>query len=83
MGCILVTCVLCVGYCCHMCIDVSTFDAGLLARCQCSEGPATGHLDSRFFFLGFPVSLKQIAEMVPKHSKLPLHASHVSLPMES
>ena len=27
--------------------------------------------------------LKQIAEMVPKHSKLPLHASHVSLPMES
>ena len=24
---ILVTCVLCVGYCCNMCIDVSTLDA--------------------------------------------------------
>jgi hypothetical protein len=28
------------------------------------EGPATGHLDTGF--LGFPLSLKQNAEMVPK-----------------
>ena len=25
-----------------------TLDAGLLARSQCSEGPATGHLDTGF-----------------------------------
>ena len=30
-----------------------TLDAGLLARSQYSEGPATGHLDTGF--LGFPV----------------------------
>jgi hypothetical protein len=28
-----------------------TLDAGLLARSQYSEGPATGHLDTGFFFL--------------------------------
>jgi len=55
------------------------FDAGLLARCQCSEGPATGHLDAGFLSW-FPCVFKANAEMVPK-SKLPLHASHVSLPM--
>ena len=27
-------------------IAVFTLDAGLLARSQCSEGPATGHLDT-------------------------------------
>jgi hypothetical protein len=37
-------------------IDVFTLDAGLLARSQYLEGPATGHLDTGFF-LGFPVSL--------------------------
>ena len=79
MGCVLVTCVMCDGYCCNMCIDVSTLDAGLLARCQCSEGPATGHLDTGFLSW-FPRVFKANAEMVPK-SKLPLHASHVSLPM--
>ena len=79
MGCVLVTCVLCVGYCCNMCIDVFTLDAGLLARCQCSEGPATGHLDTGFLSW-FPCVFKANAEMVPK-AKLPLHASHVSLPM--
>jgi len=35
-------------------IAVFTLDAGLLARSQYSEGPATGHLDTGFFF-GFPV----------------------------
>ena len=62
-----------------MCIDVFTFDAGLLARSQYSEGPATGHLDTGFLSW-FPCVFKANAEMVPK-SKLPLHASHVSLPM--
>src|SRR5215510_13144932 len=46
--CVLVTCVLCAVYCCNVCIDVFTLDAGLLARCQRSEGPATGHLDTGF-----------------------------------
>ena len=47
--------VLCV-YCCHlMCICCTmcvllffTLDAGLLARSQYSEGPATGHRDTGF-----------------------------------
>ena len=39
------------------CIAVSTLDAGLLARSQYSEGPATGHLDTAF--LGFPESISQ------------------------
>ena len=33
-------------YC--VCIAVFTLDAGLLARSQYSEGPATGHLDTSF-----------------------------------
>ena len=43
-------------YCCtsyvylfyYVCIAVLTLDAGLLARSQCPEGPATGHLDTGF-----------------------------------
>jgi hypothetical protein len=34
---------------------ISTLDAGLLARSQYPEGPATGILDTGFFF-GFPGS---------------------------
>jgi hypothetical protein len=59
-GCIVaVLCVLIVlcAYCClyfavAVCtsIAVCTLDAGLLARSQYSEGPATGHLD-RFFLV--------------------------------
>jgi hypothetical protein len=30
---------------------VVTLDAGLLARSQYSEGPATGHLDTVFFLI--------------------------------
>ena len=63
--CVLVTCVLCAVYCCNVCIDVFTLDAGLLARCQCSEGPATGHLDTGFLSW-FPCVFKANAEMVPK-----------------
>ena len=33
---------------CYVCIAVFTLDAGLLARSQYSEGPATGHLDTGF-----------------------------------
>jgi len=32
----------------YVCIPVFTLDAGLLARSQFSEGPATGHLDTGF-----------------------------------
>jgi hypothetical protein len=39
-------------------------DAGLLARSQYPEGPATGHLGTGFF-LGFPCLIAN-AEMVPK-----------------
>ena len=42
-------------YC--VCIAVLTLDAGLLARSQYPEGPATGHLDTDF--LGFPVSTSE------------------------
>jgi hypothetical protein len=38
-------------------------DAGLLARSQYSEGPATGHLDTGFFLVS--LCLKANAEMVP------------------
>jgi len=54
---------------CTVCIAVfffggGGFDAGLLARSQYSEGPATGHLDAGFFFVS-PCLLAN-AEMVPK-----------------
>ena len=54
--CVFVIHVLCV-YCC------SYLDAGLLARSQYPEGPATGHLDTGFFF---SLCLQANAEMVPK-----------------
>ena len=69
--------------CCTLCVFVVlcayrcfTLDAGLLARSQYPEGPATGHLYTGFSW--FP--LQANAEMVPKFSKLLLHASHVALP---
>jgi hypothetical protein len=42
-------------------IAVVTLDAGLLARSQYSEGPATGHLDTGFswFPCGFPVFISE------------------------
>ena len=48
----------------YVCIAVFTIEAGLLARNQYSEGPATGHLDTGFFL--FSLCLKANAEMVPK-----------------
>jgi len=62
----------------YVCIAVFTLDAGLLARSQHSEGPATGHLDTCFSW--FPCVYKQMLPDGSQHSKLPLHASHVTLP---
>jgi len=66
------------GLCCAspqycLCIAVFTLDAGLLPRSQCSEVPATGHLDT-----GFPLSISKCSDG-SQHSNLPLHASHVAL----
>ena len=49
-------------YC--VCIAVFTLDAGLLARSQYSEGPATGHLDTGFSW--FPCAQKQILRWFPR-----------------
>jgi len=61
----------------YVCIAVFTLDAGLQARSQYSEGPATGHLDTGFS--RFPCVYKQMLTDGSQHSKLPLHASHVAL----
>jgi len=48
---VVVLCVLLSSYMCllyYVYIAVFTLDAGLLARSQYSEGPATGHLDTGF-----------------------------------
>jgi len=63
-----------------LCIAVFTLDAGVPARSQYSEGPATGHLDTGFSW--FPCVYKQMLTDGSQHSKLPLHASHVALPTE-
>ena len=55
-----------------------TLVAGLLARSQYLEGPATGHLSTGFFFL-VSLCLKANAEIYSQDSKLLLHASHVAL----
>jgi hypothetical protein len=63
----------------YVCIALlCTLVAGLLARTQYPEGPATCHFGTDFFFV--PLCLKANAEMVPKTPKLLLHASHVALP---
>ena len=45
-------------------IVVFTLDAGLLARSQYSEGPATGHLDTGFSW--FPCVYKQMLRWFPR-----------------
>jgi len=47
----------------YVCVAVLTLDAGLLARSQYPESPATGHLDTGFPWLP---CLQAHAEMVPK-----------------
>jgi hypothetical protein len=61
----------------YVLIAVVNLDAGLLARSQYSEGPATGHLDTGFSW--FPCVYKAMLNG-SQDSKLPLHASHVALP---
>ena len=48
----------------YVCIAVFTLDAGLLARSQYPEGPATGHLDTGFS--GFPCVYKQMLRWFPR-----------------
>jgi hypothetical protein len=57
----LLYCVLCI--CCTVGIDVFPLDAGLLARGQYSEGPATGHLDTGYSW--FPRVFKQMLRWFP------------------
>jgi len=49
-----------------MCVLLSyiTLDAGLLARSQYSEGPATGRLDTGFSW--FPCAQKQMLRWFPR-----------------
>ena len=47
----------------YVCTAVLTLDAGLLARSQYSEGPATGHLDKGFSW--FPCVYKQMLRWFP------------------
>ena len=47
----------------YVCIAFFTLDAGLLARSQYSEGPATGHLDTGFSW--FPCVYKQMLRWFP------------------
>ena len=54
----------CVVFCCNVDTAVFILDAGPLARCQCSEGPATDHIDTGFLSW-FPCVLKANAQTVP------------------
>jgi len=47
----------------YVCIAVLTLDAGLLARSQYPEGPATGHLDTGFSL--FPCVYKRMLRWFP------------------
>jgi len=47
----------------YVCIAVLTLDAGLLARSQYPEGPATGHLDAGFSW--FPCVYKRMLRWFP------------------
>ena len=64
---VVVLCVLLLSYVYflyYVCIAVFTLDAGLLARSQYSEGPATGHLDTGFS--SFPCVYKQMLSWLPR-----------------
>ena len=47
----------------YVCINILTLDAGLLARSQYPEGPATGHLDTGFSW--FPSVYKRMLRWFP------------------
>ena len=46
-----ICCTMCLYLLYYVCIAVLTLDAGLLARSQYPEGPATGHLDTGLFLV--------------------------------
>ena len=48
----------------YVCMAVFTLDAGLLARSQYSEGPATGNLDTGYSW--FPCVYKQMLRWFPR-----------------
>ena len=73
--CIVVTSCVLLNYVCTAVLYTSV--AGLLARSQYPEGPATGHLGTDF--LGFPVSIREGWDG-SQDCKLLLPASHVALP---
>ena len=54
----------CVAFFWNVHIAVFTLVAGPLGRCQCSEGPATDHLDTGFLSW-FPCDLKQMLRWFP------------------
>jgi len=60
--CVLLSSYVYLMYC--VCIAVFTLDAGMLARSQYSEGPATGHLDTGFSW--FPCVYKQMLRWFPR-----------------
>jgi len=70
MSCVLLLVVLCVLLSSfvyllyHVCIAVFTLDAGLLARSQYSESPASGHINTGFSW--FPCVYKQMLRCLPK-----------------
>ena len=47
----------------YVCIAAFTLHAGLLARSQYSEGPATGHHDTGFSW--FPCVYKKVVPKIP------------------
>jgi hypothetical protein len=61
ISCVFVVLPMCI--CCTVCIAVLTLDAGLLARSQCPEGLATGHLDTGFPW--FPCVCKRMLRWFP------------------
>jgi hypothetical protein len=61
ISCVFVVLLMCI--CCTVFIAVLTLDAGLLARSQYPEGPATGHLDKGFSW--FPCVYKRMLRWFP------------------
>ena len=62
--CIVVVVCVCFYLMCICCTFFFTLDAGLLARNQYSEGPATGHLHTGFSW--FPCVYKQMLRWFPR-----------------
>jgi len=61
--CVLLSCYVYLLYCVCIAVFFCTLDAGLLARSQYSEGPATGHLYTGFSC--FPCVYKQMLRWFP------------------